>query len=554
MMRGVPEGTESSGRAGRIYVTGHRNPDTDSIAAAIGYAELKNRQDPGSEYVAVRLGSVNAQTAWALRRSGAESPERMEHVMLRVRDVMREEFPVADHSQPVREVGRTMAAEDLDLVPVVDDDGVLIGVITERALARRYIREARKSHTLRESPTSVAAIVSVLEGEQIEGGDETVAGRVWVHSIDAARSDSKISEGDAVVVGNRPDAQRQSIELGASLIVTSNDVPASEEIRELARERGVCVVTSPLDSYLTSRMISLAAPCEAMIDREPLTVQRDDLLSDVAELVKDVHYRAAVAVDAEGKPVGLITRSDLVSPRPRRVILVDHAEQAQSVVGVEQAEILEILDHHHIGSIETRVPVIATFDPVGSTSTLVTERFRANGYEPTLPTGTMLLAAVLSDTVMLNSPTTTPRDRAVIEYLEALVGTDAQEFGREMFEETSDVSGVPASEIVARDAKEYQLPSGETISIAQIEVVGKPVLKRKPELLDAIGDVLERNDYAVAALMVTDILEQGTELIACGDVATLERAFGRKADDGVISLPGVMSRKKQVAPALLGAF
>lgn len=546
--------TPGRGRPGRIYVTGHRNPDTDSIASAIGYAELKGRQDPGSEYVAVRLGNVNAQTAWALRRSEAPMPELMEHVMLRVGDVMRERFPAAGRHQPLREVGRTMVAEDLDLVPVVDDDGVLIGVMTERALARRYIREARESHTLRESPTSVAAIVSVLEGEQIEGGEAIIAGRVWVHSIDAARSDSKISTGDAVVVGNRVDAQRQSIELGAALIVTSNGVPAGAEIRALARDRGVCVVTSPLDSYLTSRMISLAAPCEAMVDRDPLTVERDDLLADIAEQVKDVHYRAAVAVDGDGRPIGLITRSDLVSPRPRRVILVDHAEQAQSVVGVEQAEIVEILDHHHIGSIETRVPVTATFDPVGSTATLVIERFRANGFEPIRPTAMMLLAAVLSDTVLLNSPTTTERDRAVISYLEALLDVDAQQFGREMFERTSDVSGTPASEIVSRDAKEYQLPSGETMSIAQIEVVGKPVLARRDELLDAIGEVLDRNGYAIAALMVTDILDQGTELIARGDVAALERAFGARATDGVISLPGVMSRKKQVAPALLGAF
>lgn len=537
----------------RIYVTGHRNPDTDSIAAAIGYAELKGRQDPDYDYVAVRLGNVNAQTAWALRRSEAPVPELMEHVMLRVRDVMRSEFPVAGHRQPLREVGRTMAAEDLDLVPVVDDAGVLSGVMTERALARRYIREARKSHTLRESPTSVAAIVSVLGGEQIEGGEMTVAGRVWVHSIDPSRSDSKISDGDIVVVGNRVDAQRQSIELGAALIVTSSGVPADEQIRALARERGVCVVTSPLDSYLTSRMISLAAPCEGMIDREPLTVRRDDLIADVAEQVKDVHYRAAVAVDAGGKPVGLITRSDLVSPRPRRVILVDHAEQAQSVVGVEQAEIVEILDHHHIGSIETRVPVKATFDPVGSTATLVIERFRAHGFEPARSTATMLLAAVLSDTVLLNSPTTTGRDRSVISYLESLLGVEALQFGREMFEQTSDVSGVPAAEIVSRDAKEYLLPSGETISIAQIEVIGKPVLERRAELLAAIDEILERNDYSVAALMVTDILEHGTELLARGDVATLERAFDTRASDGVISLPGVMSRKKQVAPALLGA-
>ena len=541
-------------RRERIYVTGHRNPDTDSIASAIGYAELKGRLDGDSEYVPVRLGRVNAQTDWALRRSEAASPELMGHVMLRVSDVMRERFPVADHHEPIREVGRTMVREDLDLVPVVGAGGELIGVISERALARRYIRETRKTHSLDESPTTIAAIVGVLGGEQVEGGDGTVDGRVWVHSIDAGRSDSRISTGDVVVVGNRPDAQRQSIELGAALIVTSNGIPPDDGVRALARERGVGVVVSPLDSYVSSRMITLASPCAAMIDREPLTVGRDDLIADIADQVKDVHYRAAIAVDSQRRPVGLITRSDLVSPRARRVILVDHAESAQSVPGVEQAEIVEILDHHHIGSIETRVPVTATFDPVGSTATLVAERFRANGFEPTRPTATMLLCAVLSDTVLLNSPTATDRDRAVIAYLESLLGIDAQTFGREMFEETSDVSEVAASEIVTRDAKEYTLPGGDTISIAQVETVGKHLLERRAEMHAAIEQVRERNDYRIAALMVTDILEHETALIACGDIAALERAIGPRDADGVILLPGVMSRKKQVVPELLGAF
>lgn len=543
-------------RRRRIYVTGHRNPDTDSIASAIGYAELKARRDPDHDYVPVRLGSVNAQTAWALEHSGAPAPQLMGHVHLRVRDVMREQFPVADHREPVREVGRTMASEDLDLMPVVGPEGELIGAITERALARRYIREARRSHTLKEAPTSVAAIVGVLDGEQVEGGEDTVAGRVWVHSIDAARSDSKISGGDVVVVGNRDDAQRQSIELGAKLIVISNGASPSDEIRELARERGVAIVISPLDSYLTSRMITLAAPCEAMIDREPLTVDLDDLISDISEKVKDVHYRAAIAVDSQKRPIGLITRSDLVSPAPRRVILVDHAEQGQSVHGVEQAEIVEILDHHHIGSIETRVPVTATFDPVGSTATLVVERFRAAGYEPSPATAKLLLCAVLSDTVLLNSPTTTRRDHDVVTYLEQLVGLDAQAFGREMFEATSDVSGVPASEIVTRDAKEYELPSGETVSIAQIETVGRRVLERTGELRDAIDEVRRRNGHVLSALMVTDILAGDTELIACGDEAAIERAFADAAEsgNGTLTLPGVMSRKKQVAPMVLGAF
>ena len=239
-------------------------------------------------------------------------------------------------------------------------------------------------------------------------------------------------------------------------MVVSNGCRPDEEVLALARERGTAVVASPLDSYVTSRMITLSAPCRALMDAEPLVVRPDDLVADIAEMVKDVDYRAAVVVDGRRVPIGVVTRSDLVGPQPRRVLLVDHAEQAQSVIGIEEAEIVEILDHHHIGSIETHIPVRATFDPVGSTSTLVIERFRQAGMEPSRPAATLLLGAVLSDTVLLNSPTTTERDHAVVAYLEQILAIDATAFGREMFEQTSDLSRVAAEEIVARDAKAYE--------------------------------------------------------------------------------------------------
>jgi manganese-dependent inorganic pyrophosphatase len=534
-----------------IYVTGHRNPDADSIAAAIGYAELKGRLDPRNEYMPVRLGEPNAQTAWLLERSGAPVPELLPHVLLRVGDVMRASFPTAGHDEPVREVGLTMAREGLDLVLIVDD-GELVGVMTERALARRYIRESRQASRL-DAPTAVGAIVEVLQGELVVGeADREIAGRVWVLAMDVS-SPTSAGEGDIVVVGDRPDVQRRAIERGAALLVTSNATRPGEDVLELARERDAAVASSSLDSYVTARMITLAAPCHALMDADPLTVRVDDLISDISEEVKDVHYRAAVAVDSSGRPVGLVTRSDLVSPEPRRVLLVDHAEQAQSVPGVETAEIVEILDHHHIGSIETRVPVAATFDPVGSTATLVLERYRQAGMEPVRHTALMLLGAVLSDTVILNSPTTTDRDHAVVEYLERVLALDPIEFGREMFERTSDVSEVPADEILTRDTKDYDIAPGQTISIAQIETVGDSVLERTPELLEALNARREREGQVLAALMVTNILAKGTELLVAGDAAPVERAFGRSADGGVLELPGVMSRKKQVAPKLLAA-
>jgi manganese-dependent inorganic pyrophosphatase len=535
------------------YVTGHRNPDTDSIAAAVGYAELLRRLHPGDEYVPVRLGDLNAQTRWVLERAGAPEPELLPHILLRVGDVMRDRFELARHDEPVREVGLRMAHENLELIPVVGDGGELAGVLTERGLARRYIRESREASHL-DAPTTVGAIAGVLEGERLAGdADSEVDGRVWVLAMAPESLPMGVSAGDVAVVGDRPDVQRIAIDVGVALLITSNGIETRPEILELARDKGTAVVTTGLDSYVAARMVTLSAPCRALMDREPLTVSAGDLVADVVEQVNDVDYRAAVAVDGGGHPVGLVTRSDLVRRKRRRVVLVDHAEQSQSVHGVEQAEIVEILDHHHIGSIETHVPVRATFDPVGSTATLVIERFRQNGMEPSPPSATLLLGAVLSDTVILNSPTTTERDRAVVTYLEQVLQVEAEEFGREMFEQTSDLSRVPAGEIVGRDAKIYDLGS-QTLAIAQVETVGQDLRERRDELLEALEDARERAGHAALALMVTDILGKSTALYVAGEKGPVERAFDTESDGGVIDLPGVMSRKKQVAPKLLAAF
>ena len=537
----------------RIYVTGHRNPDTDSIASAIGYAELKTRLDPNNDYVPVRLGDLNAQTTWVLERAGAARPDLLPHVLLRASDVMQTEFPVKGREEPIRDAGLAMARANLGLVPIVDDAGALVGVVDERALARRYIRETRHTSTLQDAPTFVHAIVEVLEGRLVIGEDRQLTGRVWVHAMDVTAA-SGISDGDVVVVGNRDDAQRRAIDLGAALLVLSNSAAPTDDVLALAREHGTAVVVSPLDTYVSGRMITLAAPCRAFMEADPLTISPGYLLDDVSEQIKEIHYGAAIVVDAQRRPVGLVTRSDLVAPPRRRVILVDHAEEAQSVPGVEQAEIVEILDHHHIGSIETRVPVRATFDPVGSTSTLVIERFRQDGMEPSRPAAIMLLGAVLSDTVILNSPTTTERDHAVIEYLGRVLALDAIAFGREMFDATADVSEVSAEEIIARDAKEYQVRGDQLISIAQVEVVGRDLLQRSDELLAAMRRRQQDRGYLLYALMVTDVLSKGTDLLVAGDVATVARAFGTASSDSTIELPGVMSRKKEVAPKLMASL
>jgi manganese-dependent inorganic pyrophosphatase len=537
-----------------VYVTGHRNPDLDSIGSAIGLAELMGRLHPDDTYTPVRLGDVNRQTAWALERSGAKQPEFLPHIRLRVSDVMKELEVVANRSDPVRQVGREMAEHGMDLMPVVDDEGKLTGMVTERDLARLYVRESRGVPTFADAPARVSTIVDVLQGELVTGDAETmITGRLWVISMDVATMGRNIEAGDIVVVGDRADAQLQAIELGCAAMVTSNGIDPDPDALALAQERGTIVIISPSDSYVTSRMIRLSEPCSVVVSSDPLTVAPDDVLGEVSSQVLDVDYRAAIAVDEHGVPIALVTRGELVRPRPRRVLLVDHAEQAQSVPGIEEAEIVEILDHHHIGSIETRVPVRATFDPVGSTATLVVERFRAEGREPRAATAGMLLAAILSDTVILSSPTTTDRDRRVVSYLEELLQLDAREFGMEMFEYSSDVSDLSGEEIVTRDAKEYEV-GGRTVSIAQVETVGMTLSDRESELRDALETARRLEGHDLAALMVTDIVSRGTRLLVAGDPTPLARILGVDPDGGTFDLPGVMSRKKQVAPRIMAAL
>ncbi|HZC18926.1 MAG TPA: putative manganese-dependent inorganic diphosphatase, partial [Rubrobacteraceae bacterium] len=363
----------------------------------------------------------------------------------------------------------------------------------------------------------------------------------------------QMEPGDIVVIGDRTRGQRRAIELGAGALVVSNGVRPEDEVLKLAEQKGTTVVLSPLDSYVTSRMIQLSVPCWEVMSENPLTVHPEELITDITNQVMEVHYRAAVAVDDDKVPLGIVTRTDLVNPEPRRVLLVDHAERSQSVPGVEQAQIVEVLDHHHIGNIETRTPIPATFDPVGSTATLIVERYRASGLKPKESTAKMLLAAVLSDTVIFNSPTTTERDREVVRYLEEFLDLDAREFGTEMFEASSDVSDLSAEAIINRDKKEYGVGEG-AMSISQIETVGPGLLGRKSELLAALERLRQENGYLFAALMVTDIVALGTQLLCAGDCAPVEQAFGAQSKDHVIALPGVMSRKKQVAPVLLAAF
>src|ERR671932_338391 len=335
-----------------IYVTGHRNPDTDTIASAIGYAELKSRLDPDDVYAPARLGEVNAQTRWALEKSGAKDPALLKHIMLLVKDVMSNDIVTAHKKDPLRNVGLAMANRNISQVPVVDDAGAIVGLITERNLARMYIRESLEASTFAQTPVSVGSIVEVLKGKLLVGEAKETPGNLWVISMSVASMGRQMEPGDIVVIGDRARGQRRAIQLGAGTLVVSNGVRPEDEILKMAQEKGTTVVLSPLDSYVTSRMIQLSVPCWEVMSEDPLTVRPEELVTDITHQVMEVHYRAAIAVDDNRVPLGMVTRTDLLNPQPRRVLLVDHAERGQSVPGIEQAQIVEILDNHHIGNVE----------------------------------------------------------------------------------------------------------------------------------------------------------------------------------------------------------
>jgi manganese-dependent inorganic pyrophosphatase len=524
----------------------------DAIGAAYGYAELKNLLDLGTEYLPVRLGDPNPQTEWVLEQAGVEAPRFLPHIRLRAEDLMKTQHGAIHCNDSLRAAGLAIDYANNDLVPVTDDDGVMVGVVTTKALARRYVRDSRTTSTLH-GPTSVKTIAEVMDGELLANGAETVCGRIWAHAIeDATQSDTGAN--DVVVVGDRSDAQMALIERGVSLLIISNGQHPTDEVLAAARAAGTVLIVSPLDTYVSARFVSLAEPCNVLMGTDAVVVTGDELLAEVSDQLKDSDYATAVVVDESRRPIGLISRADMVAPERRKVVLVDHAEIAQSVPGIEEADVVEILDHHHIGTIETRNPIPATFDPIGCTSTLVTERFRAAGHTPSRGAAILLLGAILSDTVIMNSPTTTGRDVTQIEWLGELLDLNPQEFGREMFEAGSDVSGVPATELVRRDAKPYQSSHGTAFIVAQVEVIGDALLERKQELLEAMREERVRSGAQSFALMVTDVIDKATELLVDGDLAAVARAFGVQADESALSLPGVMSRKKQVAPKLLATL
>lgn len=539
---------------GPILVFGHRNPDNDSICSAVAYAHLKNVTDPSEVYLPARLGPVPPETAWVFNRFGVDLPDEIAHVRTRVRDAMSADPIVVRADDNMLTAGRVMREHGVRALPVVDDDGVVRGLINQTILAELYIDETEMLG-FEKLPVTVEELAHVLRGTVLEGDPSSLlSGHVLIGAMEPDTMVSYIRPGDTLIVGDRLRTQPRALEAGACCLVISGGHAPDAGVLELARERGAAIISSPHNTYATARLVNLAHSVGGLMDTSPLLVGPEALLAEVAEDLVDSPHREALVVDDERRLIGILTRTNLARGFRRRVVLLDHNELSQSALGVEDAAVVEIVDHHRVGDVQTAGPILFLNLPVGSTATIVAERYRELGVEPPEGMAGILLSAVLTDTVLLKSPTTTDIDRAVAERLGARLHLDPLEFGLEMFRARSEGSAFSATEAVSRDIKEYR--AGDlAIVVAQVETVDTAAyVARADELRQALEAFREQRGLDLAMLLVTDVVREGSEVFAAGKTRIAERALGVDLSAGAAWMDGVLSRKKQIAAKLLEAM
>lgn len=536
-----------------LYVIGHRNPDTDSICSAIGYAHLK--QALGEWAVPARAGKINSETRFVLEKFGVEIPLLIADLYPRAKDIM---SPVAITLLPdetLQELGQRMKESGAKSAAVVDEKGLLLGMVSLGDLARRYFEELEMPD-LASAGVSLRAILKVLNGKIEVAGeiDKIVRGKIWIAAAKAETFKKLIKAGDIALVGDREEEQLTLIECGIDLLIITGNANASNKVRAAAAECGALIFRTRFDTYTAARLVNQSIPVRSIMQQNVVAFKPADLVSDIRDITVRTRFRN-YPVAEHGKIIGMINRDRLIVPERERVVLVDHNEKTQAVEGIEEAHIVEIIDHHRLGGLETGEPIFIRHDPVGSTSTIVAFMHWHRNVEIPPSIAGLLLAGVISDTLFFRSPTATAQDRNAAEKLSAIAGVDLQSFGMEVLRAGSRFTDMQPEEIIRYDLKEFQI--GEyRVSISQVSVMGAAELlvERVESLQTALAGVRQKDGYDLALLMLTDVLNETTHLLYAGKpVGLLRRAFGEEDAAAVFVLPGTLSRKKQVVPPLVEA-
>lgn len=531
-----------------IFVFGHRNPDTDSVVAAMSYAALRNALGD-QEYVAARLGHLNDETAFLLEKFGFKPPMLLQTVRTQVRDLDYDRPPLLGAAVPVSHAWEILREnENLSAIPVTDEGGHLYGMITAGSIAESDMDSVQHPQV---TDVPIFNLLSALEGRVINDAEDVfdqISGEVMIALPTAGNVLKGMKPGSIVICGQQPDVVEQALQLHASCIILCQS-DLAEKYRDMHSE--TCMIATPCDAYRAARMLYQAIPVSRITQAKGLVYfHLTDYIDDVRDTVLQSRYRSYPILDEDEKVVGTLSRYHLIRPRRKRVVLVDHNETAQSVPGLEQAEIMEIIDHHRLADVQTGNPVFMRNEPVGSTTTIIATMYQERGLMPSEKLAGLMAAAVLSDTVMFKSPTCTPRDRRIAERLARIAGIDLDELGREIFS-ASVSTDKTVEELLNTDFKEFHI-AGHDLGIGQITCLdAEKVLGRLPELLPAMQKMKDAHHYDMQLLMLTDVLREGTELIFLGDEDVVRMAFSaRDIKDHHVFLPKVVSRKKQIVPAL----
>lgn len=536
-----------------LYVIGHRNPDTDSICSAIGYAHLK--QAMGESAVPARAGQMNAETRFVLERFRQESPILIPDLYPRARDIMSPVLVTILPDQTLRELGRMMRENNGKSAAVIDEKGILLGIVSLGDLARRYFEELEMPD-LASAGVRFRGILAVLNGKIAVAGDmdRRVRGKIWIAAAKAETFCNLIGVGDIVLAGDREEAQLKLLDCGIDALVLTGNAPAGNVLRERAAAKGILVFQTSFDTYTAARLINQSIPVRVIMQQNVVSFRPSDLVSDIRETIVRTRFRN-YPVTENGRIIGMINRERLIVPEREKVILVDHNEKTQAVAGIEEAHILEIIDHHRLGGLETGEPIFIRHDPVGSTSTIVANMHWHRNVKMSKNIAGVLLSGILSDTLLFKSPTATPQDRETAKQLAQIAGVDLTEFGMAVLRAGSRFNGMEPEEIIRYDLKEFQI-ADYRVSISQITVMDAAdiLAKRSEGLEGALSMVRQKEGFDLSLLMVTDILQETTHLLHAGrPTSLLRRAFGAQSTDTLFVLPQTMSRKKQVVPPLVEA-
>ena len=528
-----------------IYVTGHRNPDTDSIAAAMSYAALRNALGD-RRYIPVHLGHISDETERMLRHFGLSEPESIRTVRTQVRDLDFDTPPCLSSSVTMDRAWHVMHEQRISAVPVVNDDGSLYGMLSAGDIAT-FSMETLVDTRVEDLP--VFNLVSVLEGRIVNectGIPTSISGNVVVAMPQASENLRFTGSNNIVLVASQPDMIQRALDQKVScLIICRADINPDLE----NYEGETCIISTPFAAGRACRLIYQAIPISRPCQRgEIVCFHLDDYIDDVREVVLKSRYRSYPVLDEKERVVGTLSRYHLLRPRRKQVVLVDHNEFAQSVPGLDQAEILEIIDHHRLADIQTGQPIYVRNEPVGSTNTIIAAMYQEHGVIPSGPMAGLMAAAILSDTVMFKSPTCTKRDISMAQRLARIANVKLDDLGKELFSSVS--PDKPVQELIASDFKEFHIAE-QMLGVGQITCLDSlEIMNRKDELLKEMARLRDERHYDMVLLMLTDVLLEGTQLLYVGSDDAIRNAFSVEPKDNTLFLPGVMSRKKQIIPML----